>query len=449
MNAYISSPDDCCNELVARQVCERITPTSSSCLFVLIYVNDGAAFFAQILLSVLPPRRQGDLAVGKRWKSIIAAAAALLVAGGTGIYLRDRPLTVRVAPIQKDVPIQVFGLGTVEAQTLSKIGFETGGVLVELKADHGDNVKTGALLARLNSREQEARVAQAHAAIAQAKAAVEQAQAAVEKAEFAHKQKVEVNARRQQLVQRGVVSTETAGDAQAAADIAKADLSQAQSAVTVARANLKQAEAVQLLEEARLAKYDLYAPFDGVVMARHKELGSAINANEPVFTLVDPATIWALAYIDEARAGKIEVGQPAVVTRRSAPDLKMTAKVVRIDIESDRVNEERRVYVRCGGCPLTFHVGEQAEVVITVDTLARARLVNLASLSGIKGREATAWTVEDGRLQQRSVTLGQRTLDGRVEIVSGLPEGAEIVNGPTAEFRVGRKVTVAAGEKRQ
>jgi HlyD family secretion protein len=387
--------------------------------------------------------------VWSRLKWIIVAIAVLFVAGGTGMYLRDRPLIVRVAPIEKDVPIQVFGLGTVEAQTLSKIGFEAAGVLVELKADHGDNVKAGALLARLHSREQEARVAQARAAVAQAEAAVEQAQATVEKAEFVYKQKIEVNARRQQLVQRGVVSQETAADTQAAADIAKAELSQVQSGVTVARANLKQAEAVQLLEEARLGKYYLYTPFDGVVMARHKELGSALNANEPVFTLVDPATIWALAYIDEARAGKIEVGQPAVVTRRSAPDLKMAAKVVRIDIESDRVNEERRVYVRCSGCPLTFHVGEQAEVVITVATLPRARLVKLTSLSGLKGGEATAWTVEDGRLQQRSVTLGQRTLDGRAEIVGGLPEGAGIANGPATGFRIGRKVTIAATEKRK
>jgi HlyD family secretion protein len=380
---------------------------------------------------------------------MIAALAVLLVVGGIGMYLRERPLIVRVAPVEKDVPIQVFGLGTVEAQTLSKIGFETAGVLVELKADHGDNVKAGALLARLHSREQEARVAQARAAVAQAEAAVEQAQATVERAEFVYKQKIEINTRRQQLVQRGVVSQETAADTQAAADIAKAELSQVQSGVTVVQANLKQAEAVLGLEQARLAKYDLYAPFDGVVMARHKELGSALNANEPVFTLVDPTTIWALAYFDEARSGGIEVGQPAVVTRRSAPELKMTAKVVRIDIESDRVNEERRVYVRCGGCPLTFHIGEQAEVVITVGSLPRARLVKLASLSGLKAGEATVWTVEDGRLQQRTVTLGQRTLDGRVEVVSGVPEGAEIVNGPTTGFRHGRKVTIAAGEKRK
>ena len=73
--------------------------------------------------------------------------------------------------------------------------------------------------------------------------------------------------------------------------------------------------------------------------------------------------------------------------------------------------------------------------------------MKLSSLSGLKGREAIAWTVEGDRLQQRTVTLGQRTLDGRVEIVSGLPEGAELVDGATAGFRSGRQVTIASSEK--
>src|SRR5690606_19377779 len=146
-------------------------------------------------------------------------------------------------------------------------------------------------------------------------------------------------------------------------------------------------------EESRLAKYTLYAPYDGLIMARHKDLGSALNANEPVFTLVDPATIWALVYIDETRAGQIEVGQTALVTRRSAPNLKMEATVVRVDRERQRVTGARRVYLRCSGSPLAFHVGEQAEAVITVATLPRARVVRLTSLASIRGREATAWIV--------------------------------------------------------
>jgi HlyD family secretion protein len=375
----------------------------------------------------------------------IVVALALAAA-----YQTSRPVEVAVAQVSTNVPIEVFGLGTVEAQTLSKIGFETAGTLVELKVDQGDTVKAGALVARLQSREQEARVAQARAAVVQANAAVEQSQSTVEKALVLFKQKLDINARRQQLVQSGAVSREAAADTQAAADIANADLSQAQSAVSVARANLEQAMAALAFEESRLAKYTLYAPFDGLIMARHKELGSALNANEPVFTLVDPTTIWALLYIDETRAGQIEIGQSALVTRRSAPNLKMEAKVVRIDIESDRVNEERRVYLRCTGNLLTFHIGEQAEAVITVATLPRARLVKLTSLVNIRGREATAWTVENGQLQQRTVTIGQRTLDGRIEIAGGLPEGVEVVDGPVAGLKTGRAAKIVSkGEMSQ
>lgn len=380
-------------------------------------------------------------------KWIVGTALALAGVVGVAAYTWSRPLTVTVAPIEKDVPIQVFGLGTIEAQTVSRIGFETAGTLVELHADHGDTVKAGTLLGRLQSREQEARVAQARAAVVQAQAGVEQAVSGIEKADAVLKQKIETNERRQELVQRGVTSREAAGDTQAAADVAKADLSQARSAVSVARANLEQAKAVFALEEARLAKYSLYAPFDGIVMTRYRELGSALNANEPVFQLVDPVTIWALAYIDEGRAGQIEVGQSAEVTRRSAPDLRMKAKVARIDIESDRVNEERRIYARCSGCPLAFHLGEQAEMLITVARLPQARLVKQTALLAVKGRQATAWTVEDGKLQQRLVTLGQRTIDGRVEIVGGVPEDAQLVTGPTSGLAIGHRVVTASSEK--
>lgn len=379
-------------------------------------------------------------------KWIIVAIAALIIAAAGTAYMWSRPVMVRVAPVEKDVPIQVFGLGTVEAQTVSRIGFETTGTLVELRADHGDSVKAGDLLARLDSREQEARVAQTRAAVTQAEAAIGQATANVERTEALLKEKTLTNERRQQLVGRGTVSQQVADEAQAAADVAKADLAQAQSAVSVARANLEQAKAALAFEEARLAKYSLFAPYDALVVTRHRELGSALNANEQLFTLVDPATIWGLAYIDEARAGAIALGQPAKVIRRSAPDRPMSAKVVRIEIESDRVNEEYRVYVRCGGCPLAFHLGEQAEVLITVAQLPSARLVKENSLADIKGRQATAWTVESGTLQQRQVTLGHRTLDGRVEIAGGVPEGAEIVDGPTTGFRVGRRATIANRE---
>ncbi|MEP0337174.1 MAG: efflux RND transporter periplasmic adaptor subunit [Alphaproteobacteria bacterium] len=376
---------------------------------------------------------------------IAALAAAIIGAGLWAAWFK--PVEVRIAEVRHDVPIQVFGLGTVEAQVTSQIGFETPGTLVELHADHGDTVAAGTLLARLDDREQEARAAQARAAVTQAEATVEQATANVARAAAVLKEKLLTNRRRQELVERGTTSQQVADEAQAAADVAKADVAQAQSAVGVARANLEQVGAALVLEEVRLAKYRLNAPYDGIVIKRHRELGSALTANEPVFTVVDPKTVWALAYIDEARAGAIEIGQPAQVIRRSAPDRPIPATVARIDIESDRVNEEYRIYVRCGGCPLAFHLGEQAEVKIKVATLPAAILLKVNALTNVKGQRAMVWAVENGRLRKLDVALGHRTLDGRVEIVGDLPPGAQLVEGPAAGFKEGRKAKIAPSGK--
>jgi HlyD family secretion protein len=174
-----------------------------------------------------------------------------------------------------------------------------------------------------------------------------------------------------------------------------------------------------------------------------------LASGEQLFALVDPKTVWVLAYIDEAKAGRIGVGQRAEVTLRSLADRRFAGRVARIDIENDRVNEERRVYVRCDDCPADFHLGEQAEIVITVGELAEARLVPQIAVSGLEGRNGVVWTVEDGHLARRVVELGQRTLDGRLEIMDGLPSGSEVVaQQPSGGLRIGRAVTVnRSGER--
>ena len=90
---------------------------------------------------------------------------ALVLAGSIGIGLHFRAVTLPVAKPERDVAVRVFGLGTIEAQVVSRIGFEVAGTLVEVQADHGDRVAAGQVLARLNSAAQQSRVAKAEAGV--------------------------------------------------------------------------------------------------------------------------------------------------------------------------------------------------------------------------------------------------------------------------------------------
>ncbi len=368
----------------------------------------------------------------------IVAGASILAAAGYEV-LANRPVEVRVARLERNVLVRVFGLGTVEARVLSKIGFEVGAAIVELGADHGDLVKKGDVLARLDTAAQKAKTARAEAAVISAEASVKKALANVEKARAILAQRREANKRKQALVGRAVVSEETAEEAQRDEDVAGAELAVAMSDVDVAKAQLVDAKASHAFEKTILEQHMLLAPFDAMVVERHKEAGTVVKAGDPIFTLVAPESVWGLAYVDEARAGAIEIGQRAEVRLRSLPQEILPAKVARIGVESDRVNEERRVYVKCEACPPRFHLGEQAEVMITVAALDAALLVPETAVAGFDGVMGTVWTVEGGQFARRAVRFGHRTEDARLEIVSGLPEGARVLVEPGPGLREGRR----------
>ncbi len=371
--------------------------------------------------------------------AIVAAAIIAVIAAAIFIYT-NRPIAVEMASIEENVPVRVFGLGTVEARILSKIGFEVGATLVELNADHGNRVTKGQVLARLNAGEQEAKVAKARAALLIAEVTPLKAAANLEKAQAVFAQKQEANRRKQVLAGRDVVSQQAAEEAVRDEAVAKADVAIALSEIESAKAQLADARAQLQFEETMLRHRTLVAPYDALVIERHKEVGTVIKAGDPIFTLIAVEAYWGLAYVDEARAGFIQEGQRVDARLRSRPQDAFTGRVVRIGLESDRVTEERRVFIRGDNPPPRIYLGEQVEFWITVAQLDKALLVPEAAVQGYDGRQGRVWTVESGRLQRRLVNFRHRTEDARLEIVDGLPDGARVVTRLVDGLREGRSV---------
>jgi HlyD family secretion protein len=346
---------------------------------------------------------------------LVALAAAGFLLWSTW----SSPVTVPIVPAQFEVREQVFGLGTVGARVQSNVGFKVAGVLVALNADQGDRVRAGQPLARLDARDVEAQVVVAEAGVAQARANVEKAEADVASATANLANAKAISARRVSLVKQGLASLEETQTDEAAVRVAAANLAAAQSGVAVAEAALRSAEAQKTFEQATLANYSLYAPYDAWVISRNMELGSTPNPGQSVFTLVAAHAVWVLGYVDERLAGRLSVGQPAEVTLRSNPAVRLPGHVERIEIQSDPVNEERLVDVAFDQIPDNIHLAEQAEVVITTGILPRAVLVEALTVTDFRGDRGTGghgtvWTVENSRLARREVTFGPELLDGRL-----------------------------------
>ena len=382
----------------------------------------------------------------RRRAYLLGGATVVIVASGAFLAWRAllRPLPVEAAPLRSNVREQVFGLGVTGARVQSAVGFKVAGVLAEIDADEGDHIRAGQVLARLQSRDAQAQVDMAKAAVLQARENIVKAQADVLSTSASLSNVRRIAQRDASLRDTGVVSREQAQTDEAAVRVASANRAVARSEVAVAQAALRSAEAQQTFEEATLAQYTLRAPYDGWVVARNLELGSMPNPGQPVFTLVQAHSVWAVGYVDERLAGRLRVGQPAQIILRSNPGQPLAGHVARVEIQSDSVNEERIVDVAFDHVPPGIHLAEEAQVEITTGILQRAVLVPQAAISGLQGGHGSVWTVEHGRLARRALNFGPQLLNGAMPIVGGLPAGAAVVAQPAAGLRVGRAARVGA-----
>lgn len=375
-------------------------------------------------------------------RNVIGLFAVMVIAVGGWFFLTERPVFVSVAGAEQTAQVRVYGLGTVEARVVSKIGFEVGAALTDLLVDSNETVLKGQVLARLHPAEQEARVARAEAGVAASQAVILKAQASVERAKAVLSQRLAANARQQELASRSTIAATSAEEAQRDVDVAAADLTVAQSEVAVVTAQAADARAALRYEQTLLDHHVLTAPFDAVIVDRQAEAGTVVRAGDVIFTLMDPKTVWVQSYVDEGRAGEIARGQVAEIRLRSLPHAVFTGMVARIGIESDRINEERRVWITCTDCPQQVFLGEQAEVRITIATLDRAVLVPEIAVQGFDGHQGRVWVVQNGRLAQVPLIFGHRTEDALVEVVTGLPDGARIVTSPLKGLTEGRLARV-------
>ncbi len=191
----------------------------------------------------------------------------------------------------------------------------------------------------------------AEAALSSAETRIQQADSAVASAEANLEKAQKDFDRANNLVGKGDISKRQFDQAKADFDVTRADLDKAQAQSAQANAELRQARAELARTKAQLgaegeenaqfrdakaaletAKLDLEftevrASVDGFVTNLTLRLGSQAVANQPALALVDDASWYVHGYFRENLVGRIEPGQPAVVTLMSYPDQPVTGKV--------------------------------------------------------------------------------------------------------------------------
>lgn len=379
-------------------------------------------------------RKAGLLATGL---AVLLVVAWIALTRGP---MAPQPVTMATAAHEDLQPV-AFGIGTVEARRRYLIGPTQAARVLAVHADQGDLVRVGQLLVEFDPVDLEARLAAAASSRARATYAVDIAQAQAEEARSRAALAAGNAARYRDLVRKGFVSREAGEVKEYESRAATAAAEAAEAAVEAARGDLRRAFAEHDALVRQRANFRLTSPVDGIVLSREAEPGTTLVAGQAALQVVERGSFWVSARFDQTQAGAIMTGLPAQIVLRSRGKRPLEGRVVRVELGSDPVTEERIVNLEFPGDPGNLSIGELAEVSIGLPAVADVVSVPSAAVRRL-GRDEGVWRVADGRVAFVPVRTGVRTLDGRTEILGGVQPGDRVVLHSMQQLRDGARVKI-------
>jgi RND family efflux transporter MFP subunit len=307
----------------------------------------------------------------------------------------------------------LFGVGSVEARYVYRIGPTLAGRLQRLDVQVGDRVAAGQLLGEMDPVDLDDRIRSQEAALKRAKAMLHEAEA---RQDYAQTQ-----ARRYaQLFETHATSEDSLTQKRQELRIADATL-------IAAREDLARARADREALVAQRSNLRLTAPVDGLVTAREIDPGSTVVAGQTVVELIDPGSLWIDARFDQVSTAGLAAGLPAQIVLRSRNHQALPGQVLRLEPKADPITEETLAKVTFAVQPEPLPpLGEIAEVTVNLPTLPAKPLISNAAIQR-KDSEVGVWRYVDGDLRFTPVQLGNADLDGQVQIKSGLDQGSQVV----------------------
>ncbi|HKB06757.1 MAG TPA: efflux RND transporter periplasmic adaptor subunit [Candidatus Polarisedimenticolia bacterium] len=354
---------------------------------------------------------------------LLGTVLALAIGLGSFVFLSS---SLRSLPVEKTTAALITegqamtilsASGYVEAETKADISPKITSRITELRVTEGTRVKQGEIIARLDHQDLDAQLAEAQANWAQADADL---------------------ARQSSLFKQGLAPKSTL------------DAAVASEASTRARVDYIKA----------LVDYTvLRAPFDGVVVAKRAHVGEAVSpfgspgqgsssgSGGAIVTLVDFATLYVGADVNESNLARLGPKQPAEIVLEAYPEKAYRGTLNQVIPSADR--QKGTVKVKVGFLDPDEHIlpDLSARVNFTSEATqgqsARTRIEVPKSALAVRDGTTGVFLIEKDRAVFRPVKVGRQT-QATAEIESGLSGGETLVaNASIEKLENGVKVTAS------
>lgn len=292
----------------------------------------------------------------------------------------------------------ISGRLTTERQAIVRA--QVGGPILEVRAEPGEPVTRGQLLARIDD-----------AALADQRLS---GRSAVSSAETAVRVASREADRLAALAEAGAVATQ--------------QVETARQAVRAAEAQLADARARLALAEEQVGRTRVRAPLTGVISARPVNAGDVVQPGAELFTIVDPSEIRLEGTIPAAELTDVDVGDPVRFEVTGYPDRTFEGQVARIRPSADPTTGQVRLAVTVPNTERDLVSGLLARGRVGVETERGQSLVTV---------------VRDGRTVAVPVEIGLRDpLTEQVLVRSGLQPGEIVLLGAAQGLTPGTEVEV-------
>ncbi len=360
----------------------------------------------------------------------ILALSVSLIAILVLIMLKGPLAPVKVQTTQlatSDLQPALFGVGTVEARRRYVIGSTRSGRLQALFVDHGDHVAKGQVLGEIDPVDLPDRLQSAKLSIEKTRHSIEAVEARLSEVKERYTLAKKEAKRYQNLLRQKQISNEVAEAKQSEAIVAGDQLQAAKADLDAARHDLEKLQSDLKAVQAQMAELKLISPADGVIIAREVEPGSVVTAGMPILRLMEPASLWVRTRIEQRDSGVLETGLPAKIYLRTKSNKPLSGHLARLELIADSLSEERWVDIAFAQTPGLVALGTLANVTLILPKVPNTQWIPAAAIQ-IYQRQTGVWKIVDDKVQFTPVSTGIRTLDGKVQIISGIEPDDLIVH---------------------
>lgn len=301
--------------------------------------------------------------------------------------------------------VQTFD-ATLEAVNQATVAAQTSGRVLELPFDVNDYVEKGEIIVRFRDTEQRAAVASAEADLKEAGARLQEARSGHNRGATMYQKRL----------------------------IAKADLDRLSANLEASKARVQAARARLSAAREQLDNTVVRAPYSGIVLARHIELGETAQPGTALISGLSLEHLRAIVDIPQGSIMPLRAKNAAALVH--FPDGTIVdAKSIRITPSADASTHTFRVRVDLPQGNYGMYPGQLVKVSFVSGDKPALMVPDVAV---VRRSEVTAVYVvgENDRVHFRLVRIGTPLSDGRVPVLAGLQAGEKVATDPVAAVTV-------------